>query len=153
MDFEAGSIGCCILAATIYQTILHAGFPSVDAYYAGSSSALSIPNVAIPLLCVQADNDPIAPKEAIPYDAIAANPNTALVVTPTGGHLGWMAGRDGALGTLCWEAIYVVAGKDMLRGNNTCLCVYESAHAVKDLSSTAYAPSPTDDCHRCPMDG
>ncbi len=80
------------------HSFAHAGFPSVDAYYEGSSSANVIPNVAIPLLCVQAENDPIAPREAIPYDAIAANPNTALVVTPTGGHLGWMAGRDGPLG-------------------------------------------------------
>jgi predicted alpha/beta-fold hydrolase len=29
------------------------GWPSVDAYYAGSGSAASVPNVAIPLLCIQ----------------------------------------------------------------------------------------------------
>lgn len=71
----------------------------MDAYYAGSSSALSVPLVTIPLLCVQADNDPISPRAAIPFDAIAANPNTALVLTPTGGHLGWTAGPDGLFGT------------------------------------------------------
>ena len=31
-------------------------WPSVDAYYAGSSSSLSIPDVAIPLLVVQVIN-------------------------------------------------------------------------------------------------
>jgi hypothetical protein len=64
----------------------------VDAYYAGSSSAKRIPDVAIPLLCIQAANDPIAPADAIPYDAIRANPKCTLVVTPAGGHLGWAAG-------------------------------------------------------------
>lgn len=32
----------------------HADWPSVDAYYYGSSSSHSIPNVKIPLLCIQA---------------------------------------------------------------------------------------------------
>lgn len=108
----------------------------MDAYYAGSSSARRIKDVAIPLLCIQARarkrrggggrggarrqaaascasalasgaarprahasstpacaplqaaNDPIAPAAAIPYDAIRANPNCLLAVTPAGGHLG-----------------------------------------------------------------
>lgn len=60
----------------------------MDAYYAGSSSALSFPNVAVPLLCIQAADDPIAPEAAIPYKAIEENPNCILAVTPYGGHLG-----------------------------------------------------------------
>lgn len=132
--------------------------PAVDAYYAGSSSSLSIPDVRIPLLVIQvrwlaghtllldghtralpaaaaaagaapacclvsaahpasnhkacnpyrsalpaqsqaqAADDPIAPKEAIPFEAIQANPNCLLVLTPTGGHLGWCGGVGGATG-------------------------------------------------------
>lgn len=147
--------------------------PAVDAYYAGSSSSLSIPDVKVPLLvlqvraatsaqhsttkecacqfqaalgvavagatcrishslvalclyvsmqcvvcvfacvyvshkyasCVlcsvynlQAADDPIAPQEAIPFKALEANPNCLLVLTPTGGHLGWCGGRDGVTG-------------------------------------------------------
>ncbi|KAJ9528889.1 hypothetical protein QJQ45_000448 [Haematococcus lacustris] len=48
-------------------TIHSFGWPTVEAYYAGSSSSDSIPQVAIPLLCIQALDDPIAPAEAIPY--------------------------------------------------------------------------------------
>lgn len=69
--------------------------------------------MAIPLLVVQAADDPIAPAEAIPRQALAANPNCLLVVTPSGGHLGWCSGRDGARGeargvplrvdTQCWQ--------------------------------------------------
>ena len=33
--------------------LLYADWPSVDAYYYGSSSSHSIPNVKIPLLCIQ----------------------------------------------------------------------------------------------------
>ena len=92
----------CIITRTFHPSLeTHTGFPSVDAYYAGSSSSLSIPSVTIPLLCVQAANDPISPQEAIPFDAIAANPNTALVLTPSGGHLGWTGGRDGPFGACC----------------------------------------------------
>jgi hypothetical protein len=69
-----------------------ADWKDVDAYYAGSSSAKRIPKVSIPLLCIQAADDPIAPEEAIPYEAVKQNPNCTLVVTPCGGHLGWAAG-------------------------------------------------------------
>jgi hypothetical protein len=76
-----------------------AGWPDVDAYYAGSSSAKRIPNVAIPLLCIQALDDPIAPKEAIPYEALKSNPNCVLVTTPCGGHLGWASGPGAPFGS------------------------------------------------------
>ncbi|CAG9467412.1 unnamed protein product [Pedinophyceae sp. YPF-701] len=74
------------------------GWPSVDAYYAGSGSHLAIPDVSIPLLCIQARDDPIAPEEAIPYDAIDRNPNCVLAVTPHGGHLGWVTTEGGLTG-------------------------------------------------------
>ena len=70
----------------------------MDAYYAGSSSSLSIPHVRVPLLIIQAADDPIAPVAAIPFEAIQANPQCLLVVTPSGGHLGWCSGPTGVLG-------------------------------------------------------
>uniref|UniRef100_A0A0E0CP52 AB hydrolase-1 domain-containing protein n=1 Tax=Oryza meridionalis TaxID=40149 RepID=A0A0E0CP52_9ORYZ len=74
------------------------GFNSVDDYYSNSSSSDSIKNVSIPLLCIQADNDPIAPSRGIPREDIKANPNCLLIVTPQGGHLGWVAGEDAPFG-------------------------------------------------------
>ena len=47
----------------------------------------------VPLLCVNALDDPIAPKEAIPREAFGpagGNPHLMLATTPTGGHLGWL---------------------------------------------------------------
>ena len=46
------------------------GFDSVDAYYDASSSRLSIGNVGVPLLVVQAKDDPIAVSDAVPRDVI-----------------------------------------------------------------------------------
>ncbi|RCV07553.1 hypothetical protein SETIT_1G253800v2 [Setaria italica] len=74
------------------------GFKSVDDYYSNSSSSDSIKNVCIPLLCIQADNDPIAPSRGIPREDIKANPNCLLIVTPKGGHLGWVAGDEAPFG-------------------------------------------------------
>ncbi|KAL6911711.1 hypothetical protein ACP4OV_000516 [Aristida adscensionis] len=74
------------------------GFKSVDDYYSNSSSSDSIKNVCIPLLCIQANNDPIAPSRGIPREDIKANPNCLLIVTPQGGHLGWVAGDEAPFG-------------------------------------------------------
>ncbi|KAK2351605.1 embryogenesis-associated protein EMB8 [Trifolium repens] len=74
------------------------GFKSVDDYYSNSSSSDSIKHVQTPLLCIQAANDPIAPSRGIPREDIKENPNCLLVVTPKGGHLGWVAGDEAPLG-------------------------------------------------------
>ncbi|KAK4262949.1 hypothetical protein QN277_028436 [Acacia crassicarpa] len=75
------------------------GFKSVDEYYSKSSSADSIKYVQTPLLCIQAANDPIAPSRGIPREDIKENPNCLLIVTPKGGHLGWVAGDYAPFGS------------------------------------------------------
>ena len=77
------------------------GFPSVDAYYDASSSRRLIGKVKVPLLVVQAKDDPIAVRSAVPRDAIRnAGPdaNVILVETESGGHLGWSAGEEAPFG-------------------------------------------------------
>ncbi|KAL3834899.1 hypothetical protein ACJIZ3_009635 [Penstemon smallii] len=74
------------------------GFKSVDDYYSNSCSSDSVKNVSIPLLCIQAENDPFAPSRAIPREDIQKNPNCMLIVTPKGGHLGWVAGGEAPFG-------------------------------------------------------
>lgn len=49
-------------------------------------------------MCVQAADDPIAPKNAIPVTAIRANPLCLLAITPAGGHLGWCSGPGAPFG-------------------------------------------------------
>ncbi|XP_076881400.1 embryogenesis-associated protein EMB8-like [Bidens hawaiensis] len=74
------------------------GFKTVDEYLQNSCSANYIKHVRTPLLCIQARNDPIAPDKAIPRDDIKENPNCLLIVTPKGGHLGWIAGENDPVG-------------------------------------------------------
>ncbi|XP_040987017.1 embryogenesis-associated protein EMB8-like isoform X2 [Juglans microcarpa x Juglans regia] len=74
------------------------GFKSVDDYYYNSSSSDSIEHVRIPLLCIQAANDPICPSVGIPREEIKENPNCLLIITPKGGHLGWVAGVEALRG-------------------------------------------------------
>lgn len=71
------------------------GHPSVEAYYEVSGSAQRVADVRIPTLCIQAQNDPISLDEAIPRDAIEANECMALLVTETGGHIGWACSGTG----------------------------------------------------------
>ncbi|KAI3713472.1 hypothetical protein L1987_72050 [Smallanthus sonchifolius] len=74
------------------------GFKSVDDYYSKSGSSESIQHVCRPLLCIQAANDPIAPARGIPREDIKVNSNCMLIVTPEGGHLGWIAGDEAPFG-------------------------------------------------------
>lgn len=74
------------------------GFPSVDAYYEYSGSKNKIGDVRIPLLAVQALDDPIAVAESIPRDIIEKNENVILIETETGGHLAWEAGPEAPFG-------------------------------------------------------
>ncbi|MBA0859529.1 hypothetical protein Goshw_007826 [Gossypium schwendimanii] len=74
------------------------GFKSLDEYYYKASCFHSIKHVQVPLLCIQAANDPISPARAIPREEIEANRNCLLIVTPKGGHLGWVAGAEAPLG-------------------------------------------------------
>ncbi|XVF03870.1 hypothetical protein REPUB_Repub05bG0030200 [Reevesia pubescens] len=74
------------------------GFKSVDEYYSNSCSCHVIQHVRIPLLCIQAANDPVAPIEGTPKEDIKGNPNCMLIVTPQGGHLGWVAGDEAPFG-------------------------------------------------------
>lgn len=98
------------------------GWPDVDAYYQGSSSADVVDKVTVPLLVIQAEDDPIAPAAAIPYEALHDNENCILVVTPTGGHLGWCSGEQGVLGAPWTDkavAQYFVAVQELLMDEGT----------------------------------
>ena len=68
------------------------GYNSVRHYYRDGSSDLYLSTVAVPLLCLQAEDDPISVNWAIPYEIIAANPFVTLMVSNSGGHIGWFSG-------------------------------------------------------------
>ncbi|KHO01462.1 hydrolase, alpha/beta fold family [Metarhizium album ARSEF 1941] len=65
------------------------GYPTEDAYYRDASSTDAVLNIRIPFIAVQATDDPIAVKEALPFAEFRRNPNTVMITTSMGGHLCW----------------------------------------------------------------
>ncbi|EYU33476.1 hypothetical protein MIMGU_mgv1a007192mg [Erythranthe guttata] len=108
------------------------GFKSVNDYYSNSSSSDSIKNVSIPLLCIQAENDPIAPSRGIPREDIQKNPNCMLIVTPKGGHLGWVAGREAPFGAP-WTDPIVMDFLEYLEKPSSSTDLLSSSNDANDL--------------------
>ncbi|KAJ9237562.1 hypothetical protein DTO169E5_5148 [Paecilomyces variotii] len=65
------------------------GYPTEGAYYRDASSIDSLLAIRIPFFAVQAEDDPIATKEALPYQEITKTPYGIMCTTSWGGHLGW----------------------------------------------------------------
>ncbi|CAA7051707.1 unnamed protein product [Microthlaspi erraticum] len=75
-----------------YATRLIGKFETTDTFYRQSSSAQFVGNVAIPLLCISALDDPVCTREAIPWDECRGNKNIVLATTTHGGHLAYYEG-------------------------------------------------------------
>ncbi|CAJ2508005.1 Uu.00g091910.m01.CDS01 [Anthostomella pinea] len=65
------------------------GYPTEDAYYRDASSVDSLLAIRIPLLALNAMDDPIATHLGLPFPEARQNPYTVLCTTSLGGHLGW----------------------------------------------------------------
>uniref|UniRef100_A0ACD5XB78 Uncharacterized protein n=1 Tax=Avena sativa TaxID=4498 RepID=A0ACD5XB78_AVESA len=83
-----------------HATCIVAKYETVDTYYRRCSSASYVGNVSVPLLCVNALDDPLCTREAIPWDECRANKNIVLATTPNGGHLAFFEGVTA--GRLWW---------------------------------------------------
>ncbi|XP_066912053.1 phospholipase ABHD3-like isoform X4 [Clytia hemisphaerica] len=69
------------------------GFASHKEYYTESSLVLKpLEHIKIPMLYLNARDDPFAPIESIPLDSIKKNPNMAIILTDYGGHIGFVEG-------------------------------------------------------------
>ena len=69
------------------------GYSDVDHYYHASSIVEKpIEHINTPLLCLSADDDPFSPAEQIPMERIAKCDNVGLLLTHTGGHVGFLEG-------------------------------------------------------------
>lgn len=66
----------------------------VDAYYDSQSSITCMPEVAIPMLCINARDDPLIDPALVATASRIAKKNDHIVsvLTSHGGHLGWVAG-------------------------------------------------------------
>jgi uncharacterized protein len=68
------------------------GFASRDDYYQRCSAGRFLAGIRRPYLAVSAADDPLVPSESLPVAAAEANPAVRLVITPHGGHTGFVDG-------------------------------------------------------------
>jgi uncharacterized protein len=68
------------------------GFASAADYHARASSLPYLADIRVPTLCLNAEDDPFFPADALARARAAASPDVELVVTPHGGHTGFVAG-------------------------------------------------------------
>jgi predicted alpha/beta-fold hydrolase len=73
-----------------------AGCKDAKDYYETNSSSAFLSSIKVPLLGLNARDDPIAAK-TIPYDAACASGLFVLATTEGGGHLGWFTQEEGKL--------------------------------------------------------
>ncbi|EAW08659.1 putative hydrolase, alpha/beta fold family [Aspergillus clavatus NRRL 1] len=65
------------------------GYPTEGAYYRDAASIDSMLAIRIPFFTVQAEDDPIASVDALPFQEMAQTPYGVMLTTSWGGHLGW----------------------------------------------------------------
>ncbi|ESW15659.1 hypothetical protein PHAVU_007G091100 [Phaseolus vulgaris] len=75
-----------------HATRVVAKYESVDTFYRRCSSSTYVQSVSVPLLCINALDDPICTTEAIPWDECKANKNIVLATLKHGGHLAFFEG-------------------------------------------------------------
>ncbi|KAL3663798.1 hypothetical protein V7S43_011212 [Phytophthora oleae] len=74
-------------------TIKHFNYKSVDEFYHDGSCITRLPKVTVPLLCLNAEDDPISVATSLPTkEMIEANENLILCTTKSGGHLAFYEG-------------------------------------------------------------
>lgn len=65
---------------------------SHEYYTAATLHVKPVDKINVPLLCLNAADDPFAPEDSIPYDLLCRCPNVAMVLTQYGGHVGFTEG-------------------------------------------------------------
>jgi predicted alpha/beta-fold hydrolase len=68
------------------------GFAGAADYYARSSSGPFVSRVRVPLLLLNAADDPFIPPAALPRDAVRTSDFVRLEISERGGHVGFVAG-------------------------------------------------------------
>jgi predicted alpha/beta-fold hydrolase len=78
-----------------YFTAPHFGFTGASDYYHRASAMRVIDRIAVPALIITAEDDPFVPVAPFHDRRIAANPCITLIVTPHGGHCGFVSNASG----------------------------------------------------------
>ncbi|GAY64784.1 hypothetical protein CUMW_236150 [Citrus unshiu] len=88
------------------------------------------------IFCVikHAQNDPIAPSRGIPREDIKANPNCLLILTPKGGHLGWVAGPEAPFGSPWTDPVVMDFLEHLERASSSAFPCFSDLKDVQQIS-------------------
>jgi len=95
------------------------GFTSVAEYYQNASCVQYLDSLKIPAFFISARDDPIICPDTIPIKACQTNPNTILILTERGGHVGFLEGLWPSEESWCDRIILEIAAS--LRKNQDIL--------------------------------
>ncbi|RLN88969.1 hypothetical protein BBJ28_00014167 [Nothophytophthora sp. Chile5] len=103
------------------------GYTDLESYWKVNNPMRAIENLKMPLLCINALDDPVCTKETIPYDKFEDNPTAMLLTTGEGSHCAFF---EGHLMLKSWSNEAAMTYLDRLRE-------YRSASASSPPVSTA----------------
>lgn len=70
------------------------GFGDAANYYHRASALRVVDRIRVPALIITAEDDPFVPSEPFLDPAVTGNPNIEVVITPHGGHCGFLSEAD-----------------------------------------------------------
>lgn len=90
------------------------GFNSLEDFYRHQSCEYRLENITVPTIFLNALDDPLAHHLNIPVEKLRKNPNTLLITTACGGHLGWSEGLWPFADKPTWMDRFIVEGLESL---------------------------------------
>jgi uncharacterized protein len=85
-------------------TAPHFGFGTAENYYRAASAGPLLKRIQVPVLLIQAMDDPLIPFDSFRHAGIEENPFLRLLATTRGGHAGFLAGRPADCDLDCYWA-------------------------------------------------